>query len=165
MKICNKCKKEKSNSLFYRHIKSKDGLRNTCMECMKTPRNEYVIVDSKKCFRCKNIKNISEFYKNKLNKTGHDSICKECSSNKSSNFKIIEYGITVQEYNDMLETQDFKCAICSKEQDNISLSIDHNHTTGKVRGLLCNSCNMALGLFQDSTRILLMAATYLESNN
>ena len=75
-----------------------------------------------------------------------------------------KYGITLADYEDMLEAQDGHCAICPKtpaEEHHSVLHVDHNHETGEVRGLLCNSCNKGLGHLGDSTEILTSALQYL----
>ena len=73
-----------------------------------------------------------------------------------------EYGITPAEYNEKLEEQDGVCAICNQPQIlNRRLSVDHEHETGKVRGLLCLNCNSALALFRESTDRMHAAIFYL----
>lgn len=59
------------------------------------------------------------------------------------------------------------CAICGTHQDalKLTLAVDHNHDTGKVRGLLCNPCNAAIGRFKDSTSMLRAAIRYLEATD
>lgn len=71
-----------------------------------------------------------------------------------------QYGMTVEEYDVMVTRQDGRCAICNGCPQR--LHIDHNHKTGKVRGLLCGNCNMGLGQFEDDTDRLLDALTYLQ---
>lgn len=73
------------------------------------------------------------------------------------------YGISMDEYNDLFEKQKGCCAICKKHQTEIKkrLHVDHCHTTGKVRGLLCFSCNNALGQLNDDIELLKAAITYL----
>jgi DNA repair exonuclease SbcCD ATPase subunit len=61
------------------------------------------------------------------------------------NSRIRAYGIEPEKYYEMLEQQGHKCAICNAEPTRRTLSIDHNHATGKVRGLLCDGCNLSLG--------------------
>lgn len=73
------------------------------------------------------------------------------------------YGITREEHDEMFDKQKGCCAICNKP--NMVLSVDHNHTTGKVRGLLCNKCNFALGNANDNPDILLKAIEYLKTHN
>ena len=78
------------------------------------------------------------------------------------------YGITIQEYLDIAEQQDFVCAICHKVNFAMNtchsgvLVVDHNHKTGEVRGLLCHNCNRAIGLLQDDVYNLQNAISYLE---
>jgi hypothetical protein len=59
-----------------------------------------------------------------------------------------KYGITADQYNQMLEKQKGVCALCEKPQTRIRLAVDHDHRTGKVRGLLCNWCNRHLGVIE-----------------
>lgn len=87
---------------------------------------------------------------------------------KRSQDLLSKYGMTLEEYGDMLEKQDGKCAICGlKAEDNGRygvLYIDHNHKSWKVRGLLCERCNFGLGIFKDNIDMLRNAAKYLEDN-
>lgn len=77
-----------------------------------------------------------------------------------------KYGITLEEYNRMFNEQQGCCAICNTHQSDLTkaLSVDHNHDTGEVRGLLCNRCNVALGYMNDDAKLLLNASQYLHSN-
>jgi len=75
------------------------------------------------------------------------------------------------EYLGKILQQDNKCAICNidiefigNSKDYNSAVIDHCHNTGKVRGILCNHCNIALGLLKDNTETLLNAIVYLKTN-
>lgn len=79
--------------------------------------------------------------------------------------RIRAYGITVEDYNTMLEAQDYGCYICGGVDENRALSIDHNHRTGKVRGLLCSNHNRALGLLGDDPELLIAAHRYLVFND
>ncbi len=83
-----------------------------------------------------------------------------------------KYGITYSEYLSMLESQDGVCSICGRPEKLLGkggctrpLNVDHCHTTGKVRGLLCASCNLALGNLEDSVDYLRAAIKYLEKSN
>lgn len=81
--------------------------------------------------------------------------------------RIKKYKLSVIQYLYLFKFQDFKCAICQTLEPNGKggWHIDHNHTTGKVRGLLCHHCNTAIGSLQDSTRLLQRATDYLICNN
>jgi len=74
------------------------------------------------------------------------------------------YGITLEQYEQLLDKQNGVCAICEKAETikgKSNLSIDHCHRTKKVRGLLCDSCNKGLGHFKDNTNLLDRAKSYL----
>lgn len=75
----------------------------------------------------------------------------------------LRYGITPEQYDELLEQQSCVCAIC--EGTNPSghrLAVDHDHITGAVRGLLCHACNAGVGKLRDDPGLLRAAATYLE---
>lgn len=82
---------------------------------------------------------------------------------KKGNKLLYRYGITFEMYNQLFDKQKGKCAICKKHQLSLnkSLCVDHCHITGKVRGLLCNTCNIGLGKFNDDLDILQKAMSYL----
>ena len=90
---------------------------------------------------------------------------KERNPDKVLNKRYKErYGITLEEYRKMLFDQKYKCFICGideKESRNQQLCVDHCHTTGKVRKLLCHNCNCGLGHFKDDPKILKNALKYL----
>jgi hypothetical protein len=80
---------------------------------------------------------------------------------KKSELKRL-YGITFEDYTKMFVDQGEVCAICKENcQTKNSLSVDHDHKNGRVRGLLCNRCNRALGMFKDDPIILQRAAEYV----
>ncbi len=89
------------------------------------------------------------------------STCSECNNYKT------RYGLTTPQVKQLSALQSNRCAICyndldwSKTSKANSAVVDHNHKTGKVRSLLCNHCNRALGLFKDDADIVRAAANYL----
>lgn len=80
------------------------------------------------------------------------------------------YGLTPEAYDAILEAQNYVCKICnspetSRNKGNFrSLAVDHDHFTGRIRGLLCNRCNVLLGFAKDNPTILLKALQYLKGN-
>jgi len=119
-------------------------------------------------------KPISEFYKNHRAKDGLSSKCKECESKmhqviyrtKKSHLRSslkVNYKLTIKEFNKMYRNQKGACAICTVSGRR--LVIDHDHISGKARGLLCDSCNHLLGRANDSIDILRNAIQYLEQSN
>ena len=78
--------------------------------------------------------------------------------------KAASYGLTSQEYIELHNSQDGKCAICKQEPSTKrGLHIDHDHKTGVVRGLLCHNCNIGIGNFLEDESIMLEAIKYLKS--
>ena len=97
----------------------------------------------------------------------HKTRCRERYKSKSMLQKRADraskYGLTPEAYIKMYESQDGKCAICGLEPTTQrGLHIDHCHETNIVRGLLCHSCNIAIGNFKDSKDLLIKAINYLE---
>ncbi len=139
-------------------------------------------MDSKKCSRCKEIKPIGDFYIGKIDRLAGKPYwyCKSCCYmltkkwNKSRELSWRDkdlrrtFGIGEKEYNEILAAQNFVCAICfrsetSKRGDRVkNLAVDHCHTTGKIRGLLCCNCNTAIGSFQENIQSLQSAIQYLQ---
>jgi hypothetical protein len=70
------------------------------------------------------------------------------------------YGLTLAQYDEMYILQDGKCAICGTPSDDFN--IDHNHTTGVARGLLCRFCNLGIGNLRDDVKLVRLALKYLE---
>ena len=139
---------------------------------------------SKPCRKCNVVKPLDLFYRNNACKDGRASWCKECQSNllkqarrdpeKGDSFRFYRYkglikkryGVTVEQYEKMLSDQNGVCAICKQVcQHSIMhkkrLSIDHDHKTNFVRGLLCQFCNKGLGLFKDDINLMRIAIEYL----
>jgi len=132
----------------------------------------------KVCKKCGKLKPRSDFIgKQKLGRPYH--LCMECRAKHSKewrekyperyreakrkhNLKRI-YGITIQEYDKILKKQKGRCAICGKKPGKIRLAVDHCHRTGKIRGLLCNSCNLGIGKLGDTIEKLKKAIDYLRS--
>jgi hypothetical protein len=80
------------------------------------------------------------------------------SKYKEKNLKA-RYGITLQEFNELKESQNNRCAICCKPLN--PAHVDHDHSSSLIRGLLCNGCNVGLGMFKEKVYYLLSAVDYL----
>jgi hypothetical protein len=76
------------------------------------------------------------------------------------------YGITLEQYRELEELQDCRCKICGVEasEQNV-LHVDHCHNSNEIRGLLCSTCNLGLGMFKDSTTLLSGAIGYLMASS
>jgi NAD(P)H-flavin reductase len=126
----------------------------------------------KKCGKCKIEKPLDAFY-------GKKSRCAECHKQDMKEYRqrnpdVIRktnlkrcYNITTEQYEEMREQQAGSCWICGKHESTEhykKLAVDHCHTTGKVRGLLCKGCNHGLGNFNDNPKLLEKAMEYLKEN-
>lgn len=92
---------------------------------------------------------------------------KESIKKKSKAYDLRkQFGITLEDYNQMFNNQNGCCAICNKHQGEFkkALAVDHNHSTGKIRGLLCFKCNTFLGKANDDVNVLSNAIKYLNNN-
>jgi hypothetical protein len=95
---------------------------------------------------------------------------KELQAKRAFKNNLKKYGLTPEDYNLLLERQEGKCKICGAQDSHrtgtkYNLFVDHCHTTGKVRGLLCHHCNAGLGHFKDSVEFLEHAKEYLNANS
>lgn len=129
----------------------------------------------KSCSSCNQHLPFSSFSPDNSKKTGYSSLCKPCKRERYStryhrayrSKKLQDnYGITADDYDRMLEDQGHRCAICNSTKtgrNDTWFCVDHDHTTGKVRGLLCNTCNRGLGLFKDDPTVLTNAINYLNA--
>lgn len=150
-----------------------------------------VIADSKACSKCKEEKPLSAFYNDKSRPRGKAYQCKTCMNRKHAEFDrseymdvyyaankevmsdqsraamlIRKYGITAEQYAEMLFLQGGVCAICKGPGKAYGrLHVDHNHETGRIRGLLCNTCNAGLGQLRDDVELLRAAIAYLEGSS
>ena len=130
---------------------------------------------SKQCKKCNTTKPLTMFQKDVSKKDNNRPECKECTAKRrkerycpdtarKNNLASKFTGKKAPEfYEETLKKQGGVCAICqSKENGRYKhLSIDHCHTAGNLRGLLCNNCNRAIGLLKDSVEVLRNAITYL----
>lgn len=150
---------------------------------------ETALIDSaratlKGCSCCKKFKPPEEFHRDKNSLDGRAYYCKECANLKSrtwhsENTDNLDYktkkkqayvknrfGISLSDYQDRLQKQDYKCAICKVElpTSGYFTHLDHCHKTGKIRQFLCTNCNRGLGHFQDNKEFLMEAVKYLQAH-
>lgn len=143
---------------------------------------------SKWCSGCENELPILQFSKDRSSPDGYMYHCKSCRKKandllryKKNRAKCLYkarvlyvkkcYGLSEEQYRAMQDNQKGCCTICgesllySNTTDGNDMCIDHDHLTGKVRGLLCRVCNIGLGAFRDNPELLKNAALYLEEHN
>ena len=141
-KKCYKCQKYKVPRFFHKNKAQADGYSNTCARCFNFMRREGELKRPSESRRLSYLRNRGNQKDAELKKA---------------------YGISLQEFNDLRVKQDFLCAICSKHEteSNKGLHTDHCHETKKIRGLLCNSCNLAIGMMKHNITLLSKAIQYL----
>ena len=134
----------------------------------------------KKCSVCDKEKELKDFVKRSNRASGRQPYCKDCHNKRMRKGYCSRtmweydmkrnYGIGIKEYDIMMDAQNMSCAICMTHISKVSkghkkhFCIDHDHETNKVRGLLCDSCNRALGLFKDDIDVLSSAIIYLDKH-
>ena len=120
--------------------------------------------DTKYCPQCKKVKPLLEFYFCKVGTKFTQGTCIKCEKERSKERHIFkDFGITLKDYDKILEKQDNGCKICGIKIPGGQgrFHIDHDHVTGKIRGLLCSNCNLALGNAKDDIKILAAMIQYL----
>jgi len=193
-KKCYKCQTEKDHSEFARSSSARDGLQSMCKLCnierhraiadeLKPNRvrhgKYYILPTEKKCSKCREILPIDHFGMREDLKRPL-SRCRSCQleankeyaknnpdASRHRNLKY-KYGVTKEDYDRMFKEQNGVCGICKQAETSIRslyLSIDHNHETGKVRGLLCRNCNSALGKLKDSIERMKAMIEWMEKND
>ena len=140
MLTCSSCKQEKHESLFPKATGKSRGYAWVCKECKKCKREAKKATMSKEDWL---LQNRRYWLKS-------------------------QYNLSLEDYNNKLKEQNHSCAICKCDETDAFkglLFVDHDHKTGKVRGLLCHHCNTALGKFRDSQEILNSAINYLDKHD
>lgn len=133
-----------------------------------------------RCHGCGEIKLLTEFPKNKSRRSGYGARCRVCHNDQvKARYKrnpepyrraVMKrtFGISLEEYDVLHDKQNGVCAICGEcettpYRDGVRrLAVDHDHVTGRIRGLLCVNCNNGLGRFKDSQILLAAAMAYLD---
>jgi len=129
--------------------------------------NLALVSQGKTCGRCKQEKSLSDFNRNRTLRDGLQKWCRECHAPRVRRTQLQrDYGITPEDYDEMYEAQGGCCLGCTKHQSELAktLHVDHNHDTGKVRGLLCYHCNLLAGHAKDQPRTLQRIAEYLTAD-
>lgn len=151
-KLCRTCKLTKLGHEFRFRPHHTDKLNSYCTQCERDHNLRYRILHwDKIVLKAKLVRqtNPRRWLKNYLNR---------------------EFNMSLESYDSIILSQNGVCAICKKEESATTrgvkkrLSLDHCHKTGKVRGVLCDNCNRALGLFRDDPNLLRAAIAYLEKH-
>lgn len=158
---CGKCGVVKLAQEFHKDKTRKGGFKYDCKLCVGAAHQEWTR---------KNASRINEYNKRRYaeRKARGERYPSEAKEYKIAMSRKTRHGITQERYEEMLREQNNVCAICGQKETargngsgSKSLSVDHCHATGQVRGLLCHACNVALGLMKDDTARLSKAIEYL----
>ena len=139
MKTCTKCGETKAKTEFYLHKHTKDKLASLCKHCYK----------------------LNEQRWKEENPEAYKLSCRRRNLKK-------KFGITIEEYMRIYDKQQGKCACCGEEKPSEGISglvVDHSHTSGEVRELLCTQCNTALGLLKENADIVNKLLEYIRKHN
>lgn len=186
MKTCVKCKLKKSETDFYLRGETRKR-RTACKKCHHA-RNKVYYAENReeiranqkgyrkehreefaaymKNYYAENLKEILAQKKvyNKKNREKMAAYRKENRERTLARIRLNKYGVTSDDLKRILAKQGGVCAICGSFGGGKRLCVDHDHETGKVRGLLCQSCNKGIGLFKDSSVATRRASDYLKQH-
>jgi hypothetical protein len=146
-KKCSKCGEIKDKSEFYKKKTNTDGFDSWCKACKLKDNKAY----------CERNRPIKKKYRKSYHIKNRE---KHLIQSKANNIRI-KYGITLEEYNNLLLSQNSCCAICGSKIGGKTARLDHCHKTMKIRGFLCDLCNSGLGMFKDRVDLLKKAIEYL----
>ena len=178
MKKCGKCKKVKKLSEFFKRTISYDGLMGQCKLCKK----EYDQKPEVKARTNERQRGYNKTPEAKAKRWEYEhrpevaarrkvyiNTPKMVTYRRNINFKR-KYSISLEQYRAMVTKQNSVCSICGlpetrkRENGLTRLAVDHCHDTNKVRGLLCNNCNLAIGYFGDNIDVMASAVSYLRQS-
>ena len=176
--VCTKCKLEKPTTEFYKDKYKKSGYTSHCNLCRKkntqnwSIKNRQKIRDYAKDSYHRNKEEILQ--RRKIDRKNNPEKWSLAAKKRYCKIKARVKGwkqsgikdMTIERYDQMIESQNNCCAICNTPASSLKkiLNVDHNHSTGLVRELLCDCCNRGLGYFRDSADLLEKAMLYLKKH-
>lgn len=164
MKRCKKCGELKPIELFYRAADMRDGRRNDCMACNLAANRRRYLADP--AVAIARVQRWQQSNRDRVNESQRKRRSDpEAKRRERAGHLMRKYGMTIEQYDSMLADQGGGCFICGRPpREDISLHVDHDHSTGKVRGILCFCCNNALADFQEDPQLLIKAAGYVSQH-
>ena len=159
-KRCKKCDTVKPLEEYYRATGARDGYRGECKACnAAASRARYVADPATAVARVKRWQQANPERLNAYRRQRRAN--PDIKRAERSSYLQRKYGLTIEEYDQMLGSQDGRCGVCGREPSaTYSLHVDHDHQTGRIRGLLCFVCNSSLGELDDFD-LLWAALTYV----
>lgn len=162
VKVCTKCKIPRSFFDFHQQENGMFGLRGCCIDCNRAYQRaakERINVNERK-----RLEDPEKKEKRRRSLARYRSTSKWILTRKRHQVK--KYGLTLEDYLSMHRAQNGRCKICDKKdsEEVLNLCVDHDHDSGKVRGLLCDFCNTSLGFLKDDPDLFVKAAKYILDN-
>lgn len=181
-KTCACCGQEKEPGEFGRDMRRSDGLNPYCRECVKAKsRARYGDPDVRRrkaeriqAWRDKNPEKVRQYSKKSRDKNRGRLRSKKAAEYAENKDEIAtylrcaafkrKYGITLTQRDSLAAAQGHRCLICLEHESNLDkrLAVDHDHKSGRIRGLLCQNCNFGIGHFGDNPSLLRAAVWYVE---
>lgn len=182
LKQCWQCGELKSFASFKKHGATRDGYDRRCQDCAGCPIRWSGIKRSMlQCAICRTLKPIEEYADDGRLRGGLVPYCRECKKRERAmryeadrdrakdEARLRRYGLSGDEYRTLAARQDNRCAICgTRASENRrgrgtrgALTVDHDHETGLIRGLLCSPCNTGIGGLRHNQDLLRQAIAYL----
>lgn len=148
---CTRCGKTKPENCFHQRKSRKRGYHYHCKECNSkyTKSDRGRELSRKRTRACVNRLKATDPVEYKR---------------RNRRYNLHKFGMTPERYEEMLVSQGGVCAICKGPPDTTNFHVDHNHTTGTIRGLLCSACNTAIGLLKEDAEIFQSAVSYLNDS-
>lgn len=140
--------------------------------CLDKPKSEFYVMKRGNlhsyCKRCCSVRALENYHKNP---EAHNARSTKWRKNNLAQFQFLSrrsylrrcYGISMEQYEELLQSQNGQCAICEVEPVG-ALAVDHDHKTGKIRGLLCKTCNLELGIVELHPDWIIKVRRYLQKH-
>lgn len=160
VKLCGRCKTTKSVNEFYADRSRPDGLQRKCKSCSKEQQQATLAQHREYARRSRQ--------RNPERHRGYKQRYVSSHPTRSREYALrTKFGLTLEAYEQLLLSQSRACAICGVSVDDYgrAFDVDHNHTTGAVRGLLCGPCNKGLGCLKDDPERVAAALSYLKGKS
>ena len=154
-KICPVCRREKLAEEFYPNSARTDGVSCYCKECTRDKHSRWREANREHV----RVGSLRSYHENKIRSRETRARWRARNPDKIRNSRLIrKFGITLKDYYCLLEAQNGVCAICGRKDYRkggveVFLAVDHDHVSGKIRGLLCLRCNLDLALIENTTRV------------
>src|SRR3990167_7429107 len=184
-KTCTRCETTKQLEDFSPSKRGRLGIHSQCIDCGRSQKqvwyqkNRDISIQRSAAYRREHpewAKNADALHHSRYNwREKFPEKAKKLSSEQAQRRRFRKYGLTQAQYDQILCQQNEVCAACREVPSTSSVGqglnkyddfvVDHNHVTGKVRGLVCTNCNVALGMIRDNPSTARKLATYLEKNS